>query len=154
MLRAVTTRPVDGKRKTLPSPPTKVRPNSHRALTASAITLLLCMPVTRADVQAAVFDRWYSSATNVTGQCQSECCAPDCKTTFPSKCVACCSKYITHADNCNSCLTDNGCKAVPTPAPPGPGPTAKCFPEERNLLCTLYTSTFAGDGWAATCKKG
>jgi hypothetical protein len=103
MLRAITMRPVDGKRKTLPTPPTKVRPNSHRALTASAITLLLCMPVTRADVQAAVFERWYSSATNVTGQCQSKCCASDCKTTFPSKCASCCNEFITHGDDCNSC---------------------------------------------------
>ena len=149
MLGAVTMRLDEGKRKTLPTPPTKVRPNSHRALTASAITLLLWMPVTRADVQAAVFEPWYSSATNVTGQCQSECCAPDCKTTFPSKCVACCSKYITNPSACNSCLTDNGCKAlptpappgpVPTPAPPGPGPSAKCFPEVWCESLYHYTS--------------
>jgi hypothetical protein len=153
MLRAVTVRPVDGKGKTLPTPPTKVRPNSHRALTASAIMLLLCMPVTRADVQAAaVFDRWYSSATNVTTPCQSECCAPDCKTTLPSKCVACCSKYITNPSDCNSCLTDKGCKTVPTPAPtpppPGPGPAAKCFPEvwceiTAPLKCVVYLALSA-----------
>ena len=109
--------------------------------------LLLCVPVTRADV-------YTSATTNVTAPCQSDCCASNCKTTLPSKCVTCCSHYTTNPSDCNSCLTNNGCKAVPTPAPPGPGPSAKCFPEERDLLCGLYTSTSVGDGWAATCKKG
>jgi hypothetical protein len=141
MLQTAAMRPADGKRKTLPTPPKKVRPNSHCGLKESAtmLILLLCVPVTRGDVQIVHFDRWYTSATtNVTAPCQSECCAPDCKTTLPSKCVACCNEFITLLSDCNSCLVKAGCKAVPTPAPPGPvptptppgpGPAVKCFPE-------------------------
>ena len=53
-----------------------------------------------------------------SGDCDSSCCQPDCKTKWP-KCAAagCCNPFDNTKAACDKCTTDSKCISPPTPAP-------------------------------------